>query len=720
MYRRSASLLQPTLGNWRLFALIALISVSPRSGGAGEAPGAAEDDVRAKVTKIVASIDPSSANRVWDAAFELEKLGEQASDAIAARMTEANPGAKIACAKALCAFDRFEAASKALKGLLNGKASKETSLQALSIIYDYALDETEPELSQFASAAKDPRLKLAALKALHAVGTSIEAQQQVEKELRTLLRSDDEQLGEEAALVLGEISIETGLVDSELRECLTRMEARPTPNGRFARVLLQLDRLRKYRYGQAGDQRQTPYNPVLIELMTRIRASHATEDPDRLSPGRLMSNAAKGMVGGLDRFSSYMTAEDYKQFGEHIGRQYAGIGAEVGFRGKDPNRVFTLIRPIYSGPSYRAGLRSYDQLIEVEGTPTGNDPKKLGDWVKQLKGEPNTQVKVKVRRHGWKEDKLFTITRGRIELPDVKYEMLPGKIGFVRLATFGKKSAAELEGALKELESKGMIGLLFDLRSNPGGLLQRAVDIADKFLKDDKLIVYSEGRDPRVARRKEFRTQDKSTHPDYPLIALINQYSASASEIVAGALKDHGRARLVGIKTYGKGSVQQIFPMESTQRQSALRLTIAKYYLPKGESIHEKGVMPDVEARPPEGIHEEFEELRISGALDKYTDEHFEEHKALLEQLAIADGKDPSRYPDFDSWYESVDHDTPKNRARRALRQWIRIKLADERGRRFVTDLAEDTQLHTAIEELAKETEDLDLKAVPEYQFLVK
>lgn len=227
----------------------------------------------------------------------------------------------------------------------------------------------------------------------------------------------------------------------------------------------------------------------------------------------------------------------------------------------------------------------------------------LEEVVDILKGQEKTKVKIKVRRSSWPEDREFEITRQKINLPSVRYIMLPGNIGYLALTGFQRECSDEIEKALLILEQQGMKVLILDLRNNPGGLLEAAVDVVDKFLPEGKLIASSKGRDPFIAKEQKYYSKAEGTHPDYPLFVLVNRGSASASEIVSGALQDHKRATIIGEVTFGKGSVQQLFEVMSTEGKTRLRLTIAKYYLPSGRSIHkeegskEGGVKPDIEMK---------------------------------------------------------------------------------------------------------------------------
>ncbi|HVY60376.1 MAG TPA: S41 family peptidase, partial [Planctomycetota bacterium] len=443
---------------------------------------------------------------------------------------------------------------------------------------------------------------------------------------------------------------------------------------------------------------------LLDEIMTNIK-TYYVEDGEKIESKNLIDNAAKGMVGALDPFSSYMTEKETKDFEDSMGGKYAGIGAVVSMDPKD--KILTIIRPIYSGPAYRIGLRSLDKITEVEGEQTYG--KTVEELVSKLKGLPKTKVKIKVFRKGWQKEREFVLEREEIQLESVHYQMLPGKVGYLSLSQFGQNAEDEVENGLKELEAQGMKALVFDLRSNPGGLLSAAVNISKKFLKDNKLIVFSKGRNEFIAPYREFHADDpNATHPDYPVVVVVNHASASASEIVSGALQDQHRAKLVGENTFGKGSVQQLMKVKATNEKSTLRLTIAKYYLPSGRSIHrdEKtgkgGVDPDIVVETdtePAWVIQEADKLLETGAVEKFVAKLWQDNKELMTKLATFDKLDTASYPGFDEFYGGLQTRLEKNHVRKLIRAQIRRLVQDERGKEFAVDLEEDSQLQRSVYE---------------------
>lgn len=291
----------------------------------------------------------------------------------------------------------------------------------------------------------------------------------------------------------------------------------------------------------------------------------------------------QGMLKTLDPHSSFMSPDDYQEMQVGTQGHFGGLGIQIGIK----DDQLTVIAPIDDTPAYRAGIQSGDKIIKIENTVTKD--MSLNDAVKLLRGPKGTKVTITIMREGFDKPKEFVLVRDIIQLKSVSFKMLPGKIGYLRLSQFQEDSSQEIENALRDLEADGIEALILDLRNNPGGLLNSAVDIADKFLDKGKLIVYTEGRKKNQDMR--FVAHQDFTHPNYPMAILVNHGSASASEIVAGALKAHSRAVIIGTQTYGKGSVQSVIPLSDN---SGLRLTTALYYTPDGVSIHEKGITPDV------------------------------------------------------------------------------------------------------------------------------
>ena len=305
---------------------------------------------------------------------------------------------------------------------------------------------------------------------------------------------------------------------------------------------------------------------------------------EEIPPKKLIYGAVQGMLKSLDPHSSFMKPEDYKELQIETKGSFTGIGIEISLK----DGILTVVSPIEGTPAYKAGLKANDKILKIEGKTTKNMT--LIESVKLLRGAKGTDVTISIYREGWRRLKDVTLTRDVIPIKSVRSRMLEEGYGYIRISNFQNKTTFELKKALKELEKgKGLKGLVLDLRNNPGGLLDQAVKVADVFLKKG-LIVYTDGRIEEQKMRFEAHP-DKHSH-NYPIAVLVNEGSASASEIVAGALQDHKRAIILGVQTFGKGSVQTIIPLEDG---SAVRLTTARYYTPNGRSIQAKGIEPDIE-----------------------------------------------------------------------------------------------------------------------------
>jgi carboxyl-terminal processing protease len=302
----------------------------------------------------------------------------------------------------------------------------------------------------------------------------------------------------------------------------------------------------------------------------------------------LIEGAIRGMIAGLDPHSSYMNERGFKEMSMDIKGEFQGVGIQIGIK----NSQLAVIAPIEDTPADRAGIAAGDRILKINDEWTKDLT--IEQAVDKMRGPKGTQVRLLIHREGWDKPREFTITRDTIKVQSVKSKMLDNETGYVKLIQFQGQTADELEKALKGLEAKGMKKLILDMRNNPGGILDASVDVSGKFLPKDSLVVYLQGR--QKADRKDYLTTSSEPPRDYPIVVLVNTGSASASEIVAGALQDSKRALIVGTQTFGKGSVQTVFPLEDG---GGIRLTTAKYYTPSGRSIQNVGITPDIEVKLP-------------------------------------------------------------------------------------------------------------------------
>jgi carboxyl-terminal processing protease len=373
-----------------------------------------------------------------------------------------------------------------------------------------------------------------------------------------------------------------------------------------------------------------------LKLFTEVLFIVQSQYVDEVPPKELIYSAIRGTLRGLDPHSSFLDPESYREMQVETTGTFGGLGIEITLK----DDVLTVVSPIDGTPAYRAGLHPGDRIVKIEGITTKD--LSLADAVKRMRGKPGTKITVTILREGWTEPRDFTITREQIRVQSVRSQDLEPGIGYIRLRQFQEQSPNDLEASLEKYsKGKKVAGLVLDLRNNPGGLLTASVEVSEKFLEPGKLIVYTEGRVRNQNMR--FQASGKRVYSDFPIVVLVNQGSASASEIVAGALQDWGRAVVLGTQSFGKGSVQTIIPLSDG---SGLRLTTAKYYTPKGRSIHGKGITPDIiveapkpaagqtpEAQPPQPLVDE--QARLMDQLKR--DPQLQRALDLLKGMKILD-----------------------------------------------------------------------------------
>ncbi len=321
-----------------------------------------------------------------------------------------------------------------------------------------------------------------------------------------------------------------------------------------------------------------------IDLFGEVLEKINDEYVDEIDQSQSMDAAINGLLQSLDPYSAYMTPESFESMQTETSGEFGGLGIEVGMEAG----VVKVISPIDNTPASKAGLKAGDYIVKINDTQVQG--KSLTQAVELMRGPVGSSIEITVRRRGEKKALIFNITREIIEVQSVKFELLENNIGYIRLTSFNENSSSQVKEKIKKLNNnKKLKGYILDLRNNPGGLLSQAIKISDFFLENGE-IVSTKSRQPSE-NRKWFAKKGDLTDGKTVLV-LINYGSASAAEIVAGALKDHKRAIIVGENSYGKGSVQSIIPLKN---RGAIRLTIAKYYLPSGKSISEVGVTPDIE-----------------------------------------------------------------------------------------------------------------------------
>lgn len=674
----------------------------------------AETQEKGTSGQIFQQLPEAEGDQYWQLVAQLEELGEDSLKEIERGARRPVPKIKIAAARALYAAGRKADAVEIWLDLVEQSGGQNAHLAAEALAFSFRTDgeefsdrsELEERLQDALDAAEDPRLKVTLYRALWSVSRNVRAP----RELRDLLNSSDPDVRAEAALALAEANHYES-ADPVLRE----LEKLPTSRGALARLYRERQLTLNDRMRDLG--RATPHK-LLDEIIRLCQQLYV--DPERISERQLEEAAARGIGQYLDPFSNYLDEREWKQLNESIKMKYGGIGAHVSMR----DNVLTIERPVYSGPAYKAGLRSLDRITEVEGDPTfGKD---LLELVSDLKGDPGNEVRIKVSRRGWKEEREFVLSREAIQIDTARGDVLPGNVGYVQITSFGDTTARELGKVLSRLQQQGVQALIFDLRNNAGGYLQAALEILELFLPNGKLLLLTKNKDGVVLEKHVAQDDDEVV---LPLFVLVNQGSASASEIFAGVLQDYQKAVIIGEPTYGKGSVQQVRLLSSMGSKSAFRMTVAKYYLPSGRSIDrprdqfsrtkgEGGIQPDLKVEAPEvDLWKAHERSKILDArtIEGYLERNYTPQRETFLKLAENDAKDPGKYPDFEKLYQEagsrLEHEDLRELVRQELRRWAQ----DDLGREFLHDYQEDIQLQRGILEALKTTH-VDPKSVEPYR----
>lgn len=760
------------------FALAAMILLAPATAYAQDQ---AEVD-KANAERLYEMIGlRKDLDRVWNYVLDLEIIASRSPDAVrplAQLGTRSdNENVKLASARLLGSPAVFATPLEAMAVAEELLEVSETSavLKAAAELYascSWEADEIDDSAEFLAEILEDRAEEIdeVAQVAIAYNWYYLSGEDEPVEMIRNSLKSPSFAARAEAALAIAQVGDMVAPM-----EILRQLAAMPTYQGMLASCLIdnelirgEIQKAREENDDRDGTADGEPES--FLAAATRVIHSYAAALPrvtgsasrgtDRkwapeelLAPKRLLDVGCEGICGALDAFSKYHTGESMIEMAERNEGNYGGIGAYVQLYPGDD--YITITQPIYSGPAYRAGIRSGDWIV-------GGNGKDFKGWsvdevVGELKGPEGTPVTVKILRKGWDEPKVLEITREVIHVSYAHGEMLPGKIGIIKLDRFGSNTDEDLEAQLTELEGQGVKGLILDMRGNPGGLLTTVVNIIDKFLEAGKLITYTQGKFGSWAeRRNEFATNrwPARTEEKLPMVVLIDRDSASGSEMTSGSLQDNGRAVVIGETSFGKGIGQSPFRVLSSFKRSGddnpdeaylgytrwLMLTAFEYFLPAGRSINHTGVVPDIhmpERIPFEGRNysceyrgwaswQQAEVNRIigSGAIERYLDEHEAGNEELYAELAEFDNFDTSRYPGFDAFYESLETKLARDDVRRLVRNGpsllrddaMRLRAADMKGSAFIQNYQEDPTLQRAIVELAKLSK-VKLGAIPQYRF---
>ena len=360
----------------------------------------------------------------------------------------------------------------------------------------------------------------------------------------------------------------------------------------------------------ADNESQLPIDEVRLmsQVLERIKQAYVEEVTDE----ELIEAAIEGMLSGLDPHSDYLTPDDFKNLRESTSGEFGGLGIEISM---DATGFVRVVAPIDDTPAYRAGMKSGDLITQIDSTPVKG--MNINDAVGKMRGKPGTALELTVIREGESGPIKVQITRDIIKVTSVRHRMLEPGYGYIRISQFQERTGVDFENALNSLHSEakdGLNGVVLDLRNNPGGVLQASVDVVDALISEG-LIVYTEGRLSNSDSRFVARKKDPSKGVN--LVVLINGGSASASEIVAGAIQDHKRGLIIGTKSFGKGSVQTILPLD---QDHAIKLTTARYFTPNGRSIQAQGIVPDIVVKQATLTQDDtepfYKEADLAGALD--------------------------------------------------------------------------------------------------------
>ncbi len=522
-----------------------------------------DEELKMLVESVATAED---AGYAWNDAVKLSAYRAKATplvlDAVASEAT--TPLGRVALARVLADLGERDRATQALLDVATSDAPVALRTEAVRMLVGIADDTCEDRLWQLVDDTLDPRLKATTAQTLWLLTKDLKAKAL----MRELLRSDSFDLQVAGALAMAEVG-DTG---TDVSGVLQRIRREPTERGRLAEALLA--KAEWMRIHTAVEEVPAPTPPaeatqpnhdggpsdpleaIVYEVLSRVRQNYV--DPEKLADTKLWEGAARGLVAAIgDPHTSFQSAEEREDWTDNLTKEYGGIGAYVGY---DKENFFVVTRPMFGSPAWKNQLKSGDRVISVDGWQTIGQ--ELDEIVKHLRGPAGTDVTIEVVRRGWTEPRKITLRRAQIHVPTVYAAMLPGSVGYVLVDNFARDTAEEFQIAIEKLQKDGATALVLDLRWNSGGYLRTAQQMADYLLPPNRLVVETAGR-PNVTRDEVYITRGSSTtwSRSVPMRVLVNGGSASASEILSGCLQVHGRARIVGLRTFGKGSVQNAFPI---------------------------------------------------------------------------------------------------------------------------------------------------------------
>jgi carboxyl-terminal processing protease len=789
-----------------LFLVLAFVAAPARLAAADDA--AKGEDLKALAESVATATVERDA---WNDAAHLASFGEKAGAFAvdAGNLPDATPLGRVALGRVLLSVKERGRAAQVLLKVAMSDAPAEMKIEAMHLVAQAGGDdETEAGIKKVLDEAMEPGVRAAAAKAWWIVAKDIDAKAR----LKDLVRSDDFATKVEGATASAEI----GDFNSDVKAVLSSIRDEPTPRGRLARALLAGNEFLELSAGtkgattvvatqvKAGPEKAVDPKTALVQSVLGLLHDKYF-DFAKLDEKKLWEGAARGLVAAAgDVHTTYQSSDEHDDWSAGLSKKYGGIGAYVGI---DSDGFFSITRPMFGGPAWKADMKPGDRIIRItdkRNTPPEFDTagEDMTPIIKHLKGPPTTEVVITVWRKGWREARDMTLTRAMISVATVNATMLPGKIGYLTIDTFAKDTAKEFRDAAEKLHKDGATSLIVDLRNNGGGYLSVAQNLGDYLMPKGTLVVETKGRpDADTPADPPYVTRGLSNawSTTVPLTVLVNGYSASASEILSGSLQMNGRAKIVGERTFGKGSVQNVSviyqppfaepftdldhdgqwfpgepfedvngngkwdpgePFEDWYRDHtyhppepyedlnhngqfdapAVKITIAHYYIGRtpgafeftphrqesmvaGHRVVLGGIEPDcpVAVEELEGWrNEEIFKLEEKKVLDAYFDGNFESNLAKFKELAAFDGRDPSAYPKFDEFYQSLN----TKLAREDVWLWLHIRararVSDSIGELLVGDWVVDNQLQCAIKQLARMGgPDGEIGKTPQYAWIL-
>ncbi len=443
---------------------------------------------------------------------------------------------------------------------------------------------------------------------------------------------------------------------------------------------------------------QTDLN-AMIEVISLIQKYYEGECEGELTDKALMAAAMKGIGEHLDKYSSIFDLETKKKWDKHMKSEFVGIGVTLE---RNDEGEFIIASPIFGSPAYKAGILARDVIVSVDGENVKGI--EMDELRRRVTGKPGTVVNIGIMRKGWKEPKIFPITRAKITMPVVLYKMMPGNVGYLRLLQFASNAHVNFAKAIQDLQRQNLKGLIIDLRNNPGGGLKETLNIANMFLRKGQKIASIKGRPG--SRWGGEAWHSSNTNPlRFPVVVLTNGASASGAEMLTGALKYNNRATIIGQKTFGKGCGQTVLRVKSSNGNWFLKLTVFNYYLPNGECINKSGIEPNIPLELEEVPEWKTDAVSALGRepFDKYIDKHVKANETAFKKLADdGDDFDCSKYSGFDEFYKSLKTELTRQDIRKLLRYYIRAHFAGKSAKPYKNDLQEDTELQRAMYEVMK------------------